>query len=253
MLNGAGNLKGWGQNPFPDQSLLYVRGFDPATQRYRYEVNQRFGATRPQFLTLRSPVMLTASIRIDLGPTRERQTLMPQLSAISASEGRGGRGAGQFLRAAGANSLANPLAAILMSQDSLELTSLQADSIASMNRRYTYRADSLWAPVAAHFASLPQGFSENEAYRQYLGARRAQIDMLKVIGPAVHDLLTSAQRRKLPARVTSYLDPLYLASIRDGTGTYIGGPSLGGGGGGGFGGGFGGGGFGGGGGGRRGG
>ena len=55
-FNGSGHLKGWGQSPSPDQALLYVRGFDPMTQRFKYEVNQRFGATRPQFITLRSPV-----------------------------------------------------------------------------------------------------------------------------------------------------------------------------------------------------
>ena len=66
-------------NVSPDQSLLYVRGFDPETKRYRYEVNQRFGATRPQFMTLRSPVVLTASMRFDLGPTRQRQQRLPQV------------------------------------------------------------------------------------------------------------------------------------------------------------------------------
>ncbi len=79
LVNGSGNLGAGGRAPSPDQSLLYVRGFDPATQRYRYEVNQRFGATRPQFLTLRAPVTLTMSMRFDLGPTRERQSLAQQL------------------------------------------------------------------------------------------------------------------------------------------------------------------------------
>ena len=36
----------------------------------QYEVNQRFGATRPQFITLRSPVTLTASMKFDLGAPR---------------------------------------------------------------------------------------------------------------------------------------------------------------------------------------
>ena len=45
MLHGANNMHGWGQNAVPSNQLLFVRGFDPATQRYRYDVNQRFGAT----------------------------------------------------------------------------------------------------------------------------------------------------------------------------------------------------------------
>ena len=35
LAHGSGNLRGWGQAAFPDQSLLYVRGFDAANQRYR--------------------------------------------------------------------------------------------------------------------------------------------------------------------------------------------------------------------------
>ena len=60
LLHDDDNLKGWGQFAMPDPSLLYVRGFDAATQRYRYEVNQRFGATNPQFSAFRAPVTLTA-------------------------------------------------------------------------------------------------------------------------------------------------------------------------------------------------
>src|SRR5207247_9616699 len=39
LLHGESKLHGWGQQATPDQALLYVRGFDPASQRYRYEVN----------------------------------------------------------------------------------------------------------------------------------------------------------------------------------------------------------------------
>ena len=47
LLHGDGKLRGWGQFAFPDPNLLVVRGFDPQTQRYTYDVNQRFGSTRP--------------------------------------------------------------------------------------------------------------------------------------------------------------------------------------------------------------
>ena len=75
LLHDDNNLHGWGQFAIPDPSLLYVRGFDPSTNRYKYEVNQRFGATNPQFSAFRAPVTLTALFRFDVGPTRERQLL----------------------------------------------------------------------------------------------------------------------------------------------------------------------------------
>ena len=230
LINGAGNIKGWGMNVSPDQSLLYVRGFDPATKQYRYEVNQRFGATRPQFMTLRSPVVLTASMRFDLGPTREKQQLIQQIGSGRSLPGQR-NGEGNF-RQLGTNALTNPMTTILRQQDSLRLTSVQADSIASMNRRYLYRTDSLWTPVARYFATLPAEFSESEAFDRYLRARRAQVDMLIEIGPIIRDLLTAEQRRKVPAQVLNALDPRYLISIRNGTGLYVSGTGAGGGGGG---------------------
>jgi hypothetical protein len=224
LLNGSGNLRGWGQNPSPDQSLLYVRGFDAQTQRYRYEVNQRFGATRPQFLTLRSPVTLTTSMRIDLGPTRERQNLEQSIGAGRTRQGS--RNSESSFRSQGINSVPNPMTSILRQQDSLRLTSVQADSIAAMNRRFTYRSDSLWAPVGRYFAGLPARFDEGEAYDRYMRARRAQIDMLMEIAPHIRGLLTPAQGRKLPAQVINILDRRYLLSIRNGTGTYVGGSTF---------------------------
>lgn len=221
LVNGSGNLRGWGQTAFADPSLLYVRGFDPDTRRFRYEVNPRFGATRPELLTLRSPVMLTVSMRLDLGATRERQSLAQQLATGRSAPGT--RFPEPFFRSLGSGSVTNPMAAVLREQDSLRLTSVQADSIASVNRRYTYRADSLWAPVAAYLAALPGEFSEREAYDRYRRARRAQVEMLMEVGPTVRALLTPAQRRKLPPQVLNMLDRRYLASIRNGSGTYVGG------------------------------
>jgi hypothetical protein len=221
LVNGSGNLRGWGQNISPDQSLLYVRGFDPETRRYAYEVNQRFGATRPRFLVLRNPATLTASVKYDLGPMRERQNLRLQLG--SGRTQPGSRLPEQVFRSLGTGSIPNPMATILRQQDSLRLTSRQADSIAAMNRRYTYRTDSIWAPVARYLAAMPTHFDEGLAYDRYLQARHAQIDMLIRIVPTIRELLTAEQRRKLPGQIVNVLDPRYLVSIRNGTALYVGG------------------------------
>ena len=221
VLNGAGKLRGWGQNASPDQSLLYVRGFDPTANRYKYEVNQRFGATRPQFLTLRSPVSLTVRLRYDLGPTRERQNFEQQLDYSKKETDK--RNSESNFRSIGSSGVPNPMATILRSQDSLRLTAVQADSIASMNRRYTYRTDSLWTPAARRFASLPENYRDNVEYARYLEARHTQIDFMLSVVKALRQLLTPQQLRKLPPSVTNILDPRYLMSIRNGNGLFVGG------------------------------
>ena len=218
-LNGSGSLRGWGQAPFPDQSLFYVRGFDPVTRKYAYEVNQRFGQTRPQFLTLRAPVTMTVSMKIDLGPTRERQQLTQQLAVGRAMAGT--RFSESSFRQFGTSSVLNPMTQIIRQQDSLRLTSVQADSIASMNRRYAYRVDSLWTPAARYLAGLPAKYQQAQAFDRYLRARRAQVDLLMGTVKALEELLTPAQKRKLPQQITQYLDPRFLELIRNGSGLYI--------------------------------
>ena len=220
IVNGSGNLKGWGQMPVPDPQLLYVRGFDPATAtspaRYRYEVNRRFGATNPAFNQFRAPVTLTAMLRFDVGPTRERQMLTQQLDRGRRTQGS--KAPEQLLRAVfGNGGIANPMAALLRDQDTLKLTSRQADSIATLNRQYIIKLDGIWSPIVREFAALPDSFEHDEVYHRYLVARRQTVDLLRQMAPHVRGLLTDEQFRRVPGFIASYLDTRYLASIRSGT------------------------------------
>jgi len=216
MFHGNSGLHGWGQFAFPDPTLLAVRGFDPQTQRYRYDVNQRFGSTQPALSTVRAPVTVTAMMRFDLGPTRERQALTQQLDRGRTRAGN--KAPEPMLKAIyGSGGIPNPLAAILREADTLELTGPQADSIATMNRRYVVSLDSIWTPVAKYLAALPDNYNKNEAYDHYQKAREASVDLLIRLVPKLNTLLTSEQRRKLPSLISTYLDTRYLASIRSGT------------------------------------
>jgi hypothetical protein len=216
LMHGESKLHGWGQFAFPDQTLLYVRGFDAANQRFKYEVNPRFGSTNPQFSPFRQPVTLTMSLRVDVGPSRERQTLTQQLD-------RGRKTQGQKLTAPmikamyGTGGVLNPMSQLLRQSDTLELTGVQADSLASMNRRYTVRLDSIWSGVAADLANAPVEYDQGDAYGRYKRAREASVDLLISLAPTINALLTPEQRRKLPPLVASHLDTRYLAGIRSGT------------------------------------
>ena len=216
LLHGSNNLRGWGQTTVPDPSLLYVRGFDPATPRFVYEVNRRFGATNPAFSPVRSPVVLTALLRFDVAPTRERQMLTQQLDRGRRTQGTKAPEAmlrGMF----GNGGIPNPLAAILRDQDTLKLSSAQADSLATMNRQYLIKLDGIWSPIVKEFSGLSDNYSHDAVYDRYITARRRTVDILRDLGPVVKGLLTAEQYRRLPPFVASYLDTRYLASIRSGT------------------------------------
>ena len=226
LLHGEDNLRGWGQTVQPDATLLYVRGFQPSTG-YRYEVNQRFGSTKPSQTMVRQPVTVTAMMRFDLGPARERQLLTQQLD-------RGRRLAGQKASESQLNAMygaggvtINPLAMILRQTDSLRLTSAQGDSLATMNRAYLITLNRLWAPVIKELAGLTDNYSHDQAYALYKKTREASVDELIKVAPRVKNVLTPAQRRKLPALVAAHLDPWYLKSIRSATvGGTAGGPFM---------------------------
>jgi len=217
ILHGNNNLRGWGQFSFPDPNLLAVRGFDPQTLRYTYDVNQRFGSTLPALTAVRAPVTVTAMMRFDLGPTREKQMLTQQLDRGRST--RGTKVPEPIIKAiyGSTGGVVNPLSAILRQADTLGLTGAQADSIATLNRWYVVHLDSIWSPVAKYLAALPDNYNRDDAYHRYQRAREGSIDMLIRLAPAIKGLLNPEQRRKLPSLVASYLDTRYLASIRSGT------------------------------------
>jgi hypothetical protein len=216
LAHGENNLHGWGQFAFSEPTLMYVRGFDPSTNRYKYEVNPRFGSTNPQFQTFRAPVTLTMQLRVDVGPSRERQQLTQQLDRGRTRDGQKVP-EGMLKAIYGSGSVLNPMAQILRQADTLELTGPQADSIASMNRTYTIRLDSIWTPVAKYLAALPNEYDQSDAYHTYKAAREASVDLLVALAPKINGLLTADQKRKLPPLVASHLDGRYLAGIRSGT------------------------------------
>ncbi|MGH7584192.1 MAG: hypothetical protein ACREL5_13300, partial [Gemmatimonadales bacterium] len=66
-INGSDNLKGWGGNARPDNTLLTVHGFDPATDRFEYVVNERFGNTSAGATAVRQPFQIAINARFAIG------------------------------------------------------------------------------------------------------------------------------------------------------------------------------------------
>ena len=210
-LHGS-DLRGWGQSIPPDQNLLFVRGFVPATKRYIYEVNQRFGSTRPQQSSVRALPFVSLGVQLDIGVPRSRQILTSRLDV-----GRGQEGSKQVasqLKQLGTSAIPNPMLMILQQQDSLHLTRVQADSLAWLSRLYAVYADSVWTPVANYLEKLPDDYSQGEAYARFVSARERTIDYLLTLVPYVKQVLTPAQRRRLPPQISNYLDERVLRYLR---------------------------------------
>ncbi len=115
-INGPNDLKGWGGNTRPDNTLLTVDGFDPATNQFDYVVNARFGNTSSAATAIRRPFQLSVNVRLAIG--YDQRTL--QIQSL-------GRGAGptpqqqvqQYIARLEAENIAK---AVLARKDSLALS-----------------------------------------------------------------------------------------------------------------------------------
>ncbi len=211
-LHGSNDLRGWGQAIPPDQNLLFVRGFDPATREFKYDVNQRFGSTRPQQSSSYALPFISLGVNIDIGMPRERQLLTQRLDVGRASTGT--KANADAMMTFGVSSIPNPMYLILEQAESLGLTREQADSLATLSRAFARFADSVWTPAGRFLSSLPDTYSTREAYDRYVSARERTVDYLRGLAPLAKDVLTSQQRRKLPLQVANFLDERVLKFLR---------------------------------------
>jgi hypothetical protein len=83
LFHGSRDLRGWGQYPAPDATLLQVRGFDAGQRAFRYEANENFG--QPLDLRGRTPFRLTLQARLTLGADPRYP---PMMAAIKEGMGR---------------------------------------------------------------------------------------------------------------------------------------------------------------------
>lgn len=106
---------------------------------------------------------------------------------------------------------------ILLQADTLQLTRKQADSLATLNRWYVLKSDSIWTPVARFLSELPDKYSHSDAYGRYRQAREASVDLLIAVAPSIRKMLTDEQVRILPTALLSFMDKRNLQGIRSGS------------------------------------
>ena len=135
-----------GQPAFPDPTLLYVRGFNAATNSYIYSVNQRFGETRAALSIPTAPFQATLEMRINIGPQPESQqgkmTIRQMKPAWKARHGRA------HDQGPPVGKLSDDSHAFLQQKDSLALTPTQIDSATKLFTKFNVVSDSLFAPIA---------------------------------------------------------------------------------------------------------
>jgi hypothetical protein len=216
LVHGSENVHGWGQQPSLDPTLLYVRGFDAGSNSFKYDVNPRFGDNRQSNAGIRNPFMISLDVSYDVGPERERQQLNLALRQGRRGDATQQKQNEQQLFQRYSNSIQNPFDQILRQMDTLQLTTEQADSLASLNRIYTRFRDETWRPVARYLAALPDDYDLAEAWDKVKTAQNAILEKMVVLGPTAKKLLTREQLNRLPPFISIYLDESTIRAIRPG-------------------------------------
>jgi hypothetical protein len=205
LVHGSAHMQGWGQPATPDATLLRVRGFDPATNAFRYEVNQRFGDTRFASSSVRLPFIVSLEARVRLGGDIDHQGLANIISPGRTR--RGDKRNAQQIRQQLLQSVFNPLRGILEVKDSLSILSQQQiDRLTQLQRRLLAKQDSIWAPVVAYLAPLPANYDLDEAVEKVRPARQAAYDVMLDAMVEVSKIFTPEQIADFPPALRSSFD-----------------------------------------------
>jgi hypothetical protein len=214
LLHGSDGAKGWGTPTRPDGTLLYVTGFDPITQQFTYQVNQRFGATGGSATAFRPPFQIGIQARVTFGPDRRQAAL----DALRRGRGRPGGGVGpgglgpgpggaagspEAMLARLEAALPNPAALVLAQQDSIDL----GLSVVQVAQLETER-DSLSARMAVRIerirsildeqAQAPEPGRLLQAVRPIFAEARADV---VAVHASVQAILTTEQWDRLPEAI----------------------------------------------------
>ena len=197
LLHGEANLRGWGTRALPDPVLLVPRGFEPAAQRFRYDVNPRFGDTRAFRTLSREPFRVTLDFSLNFSTPYDVQQLRRALEPVRSKQGWERRSvdslAGFYMR--GTSSV---MRAILSESDSLFLTNQQIAQLVAADSVFHTKSVAIYRPLAEYLATLPTGVAGKAALDSAHAAEKAywlvfwdQVDVMELI-------MTPQQRELMP-------------------------------------------------------
>jgi hypothetical protein len=165
---------------------------------FKYEVNQRFGDTRFASSSLRLPFILSLEARVRLGGDVDHQGLANII--LPGRSRRGEKRNAQQIRQQLLQSVFNPLQGILQVKDSLSvLSQQQIDRLTQLQRRLLAKQDSIWAPVVAYLAPLPNTVDMDAAVERVRPARIAAFDaMVDAMVDAMTEVLKILTPEQMP-------------------------------------------------------
>ncbi len=204
IMHGSDNLRGWGSPAMPDPVLLVPRGFDAVNQRFSYDVNPRFGDTRPSRTLLRTPFRLVLDFSFDLSTPSELQTLRRALEPIKGRDPETRqttwtrRGVDSIAALYLNRSSSSIYGTLLADSDSLFLSKDQIDALVKADSVYGTRVRSIYRSLAEFLATESDGKASQAALDSVNAATRLYWPLFWEQTDVVVEVLKPLQISMLP-------------------------------------------------------
>ena len=184
-----------------NSQLLYVTGFDPVTQSYKYQVNQLFGQPS-NFGTARHrypPFQVQLGLEYKLGgpPTAPMALSMGLLPG-----GKQPPYTADQIRDKLSRMTRDPVQQILVRKDSMALSQDQVNQLEAISREFRARSDSAMEPVFDYVIRKGRKIDDQQLSSRLSRARPQIQRMLADADTRARALLTPAQIRMLPVTPT---------------------------------------------------
>lgn len=196
LLHGSDGLRGWGTMPYPEQTLLQVRGFDAAARRFAYDVNPRFGSASPTTTAVRTPFRVTLDVSLSLGRPSSHQALEQNLRIKPGAVGT--RAPVDSLKRRYLRGFSNIYGGLVRMGDSLALSQEQLARIQRQRPTLEAKADSIYGALAGYLVALPERYDEVQAVKRVTAAGDAMWEAIYAEKVFLRALLTPGQIRRLP-------------------------------------------------------
>jgi hypothetical protein len=150
-IHGSGSLRGWGSQIAPDPVLLVPKGFDANAERFRYDVNPRFGQTRVGRATGRDPFRIVIDFSLNLSTNFDLQQLRRAVEPVKSLAGWARRSADSLASFYLSNT--SSIHKLLLSEsDSLFLTAVQLKGLRAADSAYSARVRAIYVPLGEYLA-----------------------------------------------------------------------------------------------------